>query len=52
MYLAEAIYDAMNESIPRELKDGEWHIPYSDDMDEDILLDKGSYGFEATNIFI
>ena len=52
MFLAEAIYDAINESIPREFKEGEWHIPYSDDMDEDILLDKGSYGFEATNIFI
>ena len=52
MFLAEAMYDAMNESIPNELKEGEWHIPYSDDMDEDILLDKGSYGFEATNISI
>ena len=33
MFLAEAIYDAMNESIPNELKEGEWHIPYGDDID-------------------
>lgn len=30
MALVEAIYDAMNESTPRELKDGEWHIPFRD----------------------
>lgn len=27
MALAESIYDAVNESIPKQLKDGEWHIP-------------------------
>lgn len=30
---AEAIWDAMNESIPKELKENEWHIPYGDDFD-------------------
>ncbi len=30
MFLAEAIYDAMNESVPNKLKAGEWHIPYGD----------------------
>ena len=33
MFLAEAIYDAIKESTPRELKDGEWHIPYGDNID-------------------
>lgn len=30
MATAETIHDAMNESKPRELKAGEWHIPYED----------------------
>lgn len=33
MDLAEKIYDAMNESTPKQLKAGEWHIPYGDDID-------------------
>lgn len=33
MFLAEAIYDAINESTPKKLKEGEWHIPYGDNMD-------------------
>ena len=48
MFLAEAIYDAMNESTPTKLKEGEWHIPYGDNMDEDILLDKSVYGYESS----
>jgi thymidylate synthase ThyX len=32
MFLAEAVWDAMNESVPKELKEGEWHIPYSVDV--------------------
>ena len=28
MALAECIYDAMNESTPKQLKAGEWHIPF------------------------
>lgn len=31
---AEAIWDAMNESTPKELQPGEWHLPYGDDIDE------------------
>lgn len=30
MDLAEKIYDAMNESEPKQLKAGEWHIPFED----------------------
>ena len=34
MALAESIYDAMNESTPKQLKAGEWHIPFEDKMNE------------------
>lgn len=37
--LAEAMYDAYNESTPKELKEGEWHIPFGDNMDEDKIED-------------
>lgn len=30
MSLAEAMWDAYNGSIPKELKDGDWHIPFFD----------------------
>ena len=33
MFLAEAIYDTINESIPRKLKEGEWHLPFSNEID-------------------
>lgn len=32
--LAEAMWDAMNESTPKELKAGEYHIPFGDKIDE------------------
>ena len=37
MDLAEKIYDAMNESTPIELKAGEWHMPYGDNIDLDNI---------------
>ncbi len=37
--LAEAMYDAMNESTPKELKAGEWHIPFGDRIDESKIVD-------------
>ena len=37
MFLAEAMYDAMNESIPKQLKEGDWHIPYGDNMNIQTL---------------
>lgn len=45
MALAEAMYDALNESTPKQLKAGEWHIPFGDDIDEAKLDDalKGIY---------
>ena len=34
MALAECIYDAMNESTPKQLKHGEWHIPFEEKIKE------------------
>ena len=47
MTLAECIYDAMNESTPKQLQAGEWHIPFGDTFNtlkqeddlEDLLND-------------
>lgn len=33
MALAEAVYDSMNESTPKQLHAGEWHIPFEDKID-------------------
>lgn len=33
MALAESIYDAVNESTPKLLQPGEWHIPFENKMD-------------------
>lgn len=37
MAVSEAIWDAMNESTPKILQPGEWHIPYGDDFAQDAL---------------
>lgn len=34
--LAEAMWDAKNESTPKELKAGEWHIPFGDRIDYEL----------------
>lgn len=34
MALAEAMWDAMNESTPKQLKMGEWHIPYKTNIED------------------
>ena len=39
--LAEAMWDAQNESTPQQLKAGEWHIPFGDRMDTDELHNFG-----------
>lgn len=39
MALAESMWDALNESVPKELKEGEWHIPFGDNFDEELLND-------------
>lgn len=35
--LAHLMLEAYNESIPKRLKSGEWHIPFGDDIDESRL---------------
>ncbi len=34
MALAEAMWDALNESTPKQLREGEWHLPFGDNIDE------------------
>jgi thymidylate synthase ThyX len=56
--LAEAMWDAHNESEPRLLKAGEWHIPFGDQMDTDALHDYGivelnnSYDLEELKVAV
>lgn len=37
MFLAEAIYDAIQESTPKQLEEGQWHIPYGDNFDIGLI---------------
>lgn len=37
MDLAEKIYDAVNESTPKQLQAGEWHIPFEDKISSNVL---------------
>lgn len=51
MFLAEAIYDAIQESEPVKLKEGEWHIPYGDNIDVNKVAEavhKTSGNFSTT----
>lgn len=36
--LAESMWDAMNESKPKELKAGEWHIPFGNNIDGNLMV--------------
>lgn len=38
--IAELMWDAMNESTPTKLEAGEWHIPFSNDLDLNSTNDK------------
>lgn len=40
MALAEAMWDAYNESTPQLLQPGEWHIPYEDSINTTDLINK------------
>src|ERR1044072_6262926 len=48
MALAEAMWDARNESTPKELQPGQWHIPFGDNIREEgihtILMADGVRG--------
>lgn len=42
MTLAEEIYDAVNESTPKQLQGGEWHIPFEDKIPPlGFIINKG-----------
>jgi len=36
--IAELMYDSVKESKPKELKAGDWHIPFGDKMNDDYIL--------------
>ena len=38
--IAESMWDSYNESTPKQLKAGEWHIPFSDNINDDEILQK------------
>jgi thymidylate synthase ThyX len=35
--IAEMMWDSLNESVPKQLEAGEWHIPFGDNIDTDLL---------------
>ena len=45
MTLSEKIYDAIQESVPKKLKENEWHIPFRDKMNDEKIEDllRGPY---------
>lgn len=49
--LAESMWDAMNESVPKELKEGEWHIPFGGQFDFDQIL-SADFPTEDKHLFI
>jgi thymidylate synthase ThyX len=38
MFTAEAIYDAIMESEPKRLDPGQWHLPFGDNIDGNLLI--------------
>ena len=46
MDLAEKMWDAYNESTPKQLEVGQWHIPFGDNIKEHLLLE--SFGLLTT----
>ena len=42
MAFAEAVYDAVNDSTPKQLQAGEWHIPFEDKIGEITIIPIGS----------
>lgn len=38
MALAEAMWDVKNESTPKQLRAGEWHIPFGDNIGSDKII--------------
>ena len=40
MMLSEKIYDVIQESVPKKLKENEWHIPMSEDLDDNLSIEE------------
>lgn len=51
MDLAECMWDVYNESKPKQLKGGDWHIPFGDDINEEELVQISPY-FHKNNVGI
>ena len=51
MALAEAIYDCIQESVPKQLKAGEWHVPFIDRFESYSDKEDGS-DFDLNDIKI
>lgn len=53
MALAEAMWDARNESIPKKLQPGEWHIPYNENLTNESVSDylKGIYDIRKDGLW-
>lgn len=49
--IAELMWNAMNKSTPKKLKAGEWHIPYGDRLDPDMLMEVIDTDIPVTNGF-
>ncbi len=53
MFLAEAIYDAIQESTPKKLEPEEWHIPYGDNIDpikiKELFAKTAGSGYDPNN---
>tara|TARA_R110000765_G_scaffold345721_1_gene435939 strand:- start:531 stop:1307 length:777 start_codon:yes stop_codon:yes gene_type:complete len=47
MELAECMYDSMNESTPKQLKAGDWHIPFGDRFDSGRVSDLVARFYES-----
>lgn len=39
MMLAESMWDAMNESVPKQVPAGQWHIPFGDKFNDERISD-------------
>lgn len=47
MALAEAMWDALNESKPQTLRPGQWHIPYEELITNDMINEALGLGFPS-----
>lgn len=48
--IAELMWDAYNENVPKQLEEGEWHVPFSDnitDMDLALITDSFKNVFQV-----